>query len=1086
MGRRPFAEAIALAALRLSQQGGSVARRLVLRILSLVLALSASAAIRAAEPLRITIDAGNDNVELRAGNVATWEETRERVFLFRDKVAIQAGKHILRADRAAVWIAIEPNPDNAPTRGEIYLEGGVAIGSGANTQQTADSAVVRFSTTGIASIQRKSGIEQKNLADIPFYRNANAARQPGVVTATGNGPKNEPESAPREAKASTPFEGIIQPVQGTTTPKAESGAQGGKKGSEPPLFETPVLPLPPVSTRKLKIGNRSANPTFAKYMNMPNGEQIALITGGIKLLAVFPERGNEILDVESDELVVWQKGGKTSELVEAMRDNEGVTQDNDREVELFLSGNVIMRYGMARDPRLSDGSLIEEKVMRADRVYYDVSRSKAIALDADLEMISTGIAEPGHFRGEELWQLSTQEFQAHRANAAASKLPADPGLNLRIRQVTITEEKDQVRRTIFGMPFIDRYTGEQVVGPSRRYKARNTFVEFGGVPVMWFPYLSGDVNDPTGPLESINYRTDSVFGNQYYTTWSLLELLGIKKLPGESWNLMVDYLSDRGPALGTSYDLKADKLFGIEAPFTTRFLAYGMRDEGFDNLGGQRSYSFVPTAYRGRVLFKHVQEYENLSFQGQLSYMSDRNFIEQYYKYDWDIGPNQETFVYWKYQSGIGAATLLAEPNLNRPWVTETQWLPRVDGFWLGQSFFDRITYNTWASAGYANLKTFSLPTSELPTTIDPTTVPSETPIQAGRFDWMQQASVPFSLGALKIDPYATLGMTYYSNDLNGDSRGRVIGGVGARVSLPFSKLYEGIQSELFNVNGIYHKTKLVGNYYSAWSNTPYTTLAQLDRMNDDATMQSVRDIQPWQPTYVENFAGNMLFNSPLYDPRKYALRRLVDTRVDALDSIQVVQAEFRQRWQTKRGYPGQEHTVDYITLDLSGSYFPAKDRDNFGHQVAFLEYDATWAVGDNNGFTSSGWVDPWAFGTRYWNIAAYFTRPDGASLNLSYRHFEPVDSRLATIAVIYRFSPKYAVGFSASYDLSIANNQSNTLSFSRTGTDMTWSVGFSYNAIISNFGFNFSVIPNLLAQKGAASSNSIFGTANNSVYGRQ
>ena len=151
-----------------------------------------------------------------------------------------------------------------------------------------------------------------------------------------------------------------------TVPKLDPvpGAPGGPRVAEPPLFETPPIPLPPVSTRKLKIGNRSANPTFAKYMTMPNGEQIALVTGGIKLLATFPERGNEILDVEADELVVWQTGGKTSELVEAMRDNEGVTQGNDRHIELFMTGNVIIRYGAANDPRLPDGSLIEEKVMR--------------------------------------------------------------------------------------------------------------------------------------------------------------------------------------------------------------------------------------------------------------------------------------------------------------------------------------------------------------------------------------------------------------------------------------------------------------------------------------------------------------------------------------------------------------------------------------------------------------------------------------------------------------------------------------------------------------------------------------------------
>ncbi len=1060
-------------------------RHVVSCILSLVLALCATTAARAADRPRMQIDSGKESLDLRAGDIVTWEENQDRILLLRDGVTFQAGKELIRADRAVVWIPIERIREGVKTRGEIYLEGKVVISEGTELKQAVDQALLRFSTAAI-NASGKGPIEKKVLSDIPLYRNAVAFRKQPTVQLKG--PASQPERPPIEVKKPLPAEGKIQQVQGTNPPKLDPvpGSPGGPPAIEPPLFETPPVPLPPVSTRKFKIGNRSANPTFAKYMNMPNGEQIALVTGGVKLLAIFQDRGNEILDVEADEVVVWQKGGKTSELVEAMRDTEGVTQGNDREIELFLTGNVIIRYGAANDPRLPEGALVQEKVMRADKVYYDVNRHKAIALDADIEMVRGGLADPAHFSGREIHQLSLQEFHTTGANANASKLPADPGLNLNIRNVVFTEEKQQVRRTIFGMPFIDRYTGEEDIGSIRRFKARNTFIELGGVPVMWFPYLAGDVNDPTGPLQALTYQNNSIFGSQFYTTWSLLELIGIKKLPGERWDLMADYLTKRGPAIGTVYNVTGDKLFGVDAPFSTKFLAYGIDDHGHDVLGGNRQNDFVPTQWRGRVQFRHTQEYENLSFQGQLAYVSDRNFIEQYYPYEWLLGPNQETFGYLKYQDGIGAATLLAEPNFNRPWVTETQWLPKVEGYWLGQSFFDRITYNAWGSAAYANMRVFNLPTSEIPSTINPATVPTEIPVQTGRLDLMQQISVPFSLGALRLVPYGNVDLAYYTNDINGDSRGRLYGGVGTRASVPFSKLYDGVHSELLNINGIYHKMTFAGNYYNAWSNTPSSLLPQLDRMNDDAAQQSVRDMRPWQQTYVEGAAGNMLFNSPLYDPRLYAIRRLVDTRADTLDSVQVVQGEIRQRWQTKRGYPGMEHTVDYITFDLSASLFPEKNRDNFGHLVSFVEYDATWAVGDNNGFTSSGWVDPFAFGTRYWNVASYFNRPDGTSLYLSYRSFEPVHSRLITLSLSYIFSPKYQATFSTSYDLGITNNQSNTLNITRTGTDLTWSVGFSYNALINNFGFSFMIVPNLLAQRSLLNPGVGLVGSQSTLYGRQ
>ena len=324
-------------------------------------------------------------------------------------------------------------------------------------------------------------------------------------------------------------------------------------------------------------------------------------------------------------------------------------------------------------------------------------------------------------------------------------------MNLRIRRITLTEEKEQVRRNIFGIPFIDRYSGEEQIGSVRRFKARNTFVELAGVPIMWFPVSRGRPERPNRAAAGLNYRADSILGSQFYTTWSLLELLGIKKLPGERWDLMLDYLSKRGGAIGTVYDVKGDKLFGVDAPFKTNLLAYGIHDKGFDVLGGLRQNAWVPPGWRGRVKLRHVQDYEDFSFQGQVSYLSDRNFLEQYYKYEFDGGPNQETFAYLKYQSGIGAATLLAEPNFERPFVTETQWLPKVEGYWLGQSIFDRITYNTWGSAAYADLQVFNLPASEIPSTVNPALIPTEVPVQTGRVDWMQEISVPFSLGALRL-----------------------------------------------------------------------------------------------------------------------------------------------------------------------------------------------------------------------------------------------------------------------------------------------------------------------------------------------
>ena len=89
-----------------------------------------------------------------------------------------------------------------------------------------------------------------------------------------------------------------------------------------------------------------------------------------------------------------------------------------------------------------------------------------------------------------------------------------------------------------------------------------------------------------------------------------------------------------------------------------------------------------------------------------------------------------------------------------------------------------------------------------------------------------------------------------------------------------------------------------------ARSSEPYTRFPQLDRLNDDVTDQSLRDFKPWMPAFLPT-SGYFLATSRLFDPQVYAIRRLVDNRIDTLDSIDVFQGDVRQRWQTKRGYPG-------------------------------------------------------------------------------------------------------------------------------------------------------------------------------------
>lgn len=937
----------------------------------------------------------------------------------------------------------------------------------------------------------------------------------GPVTSTANQPAQpvqpmQPQPVPPSAPGSpgVPADGPPpmllqpeplprpQPLPGSPGQTVPPGAPGVPAMPSAPGVGQPIAGLNPSQRPIIRIQPRSSTKIEFIGQRRENDELAVLITGGVSVLILDQQRV-PLADIQADRVVLWTRG-TLSDVFRDINTDDGSSRDK----ELYLAGNVAIRTRSSQpvatpsQPIPTPGQAAPKQmsqVLRADEVYFNATRNTAIAVTGELEVRREGVPDPIIFRADELIQLSQTKFQAIRAEVLSSRLPSDPGLKVFITEATY-EERMIENRNIFGLRY--RALDGAFVPETRKQRiisGRNFWLEVLDVPVFYFPFVRLDADRPFGPLQSVAFTQDRIFGTQLYLTFNTFDLLGLVPPEGSRWTVDLDYLSERGPAVGT--DLRYGQvvpwyLNRPRNPLTgqEQYTYFGglrgfyINDIGEDILGGNRGgpalgrepFGFIPNLNqlphprdRGRLFFNDYRELPfDLTLQMQLAYISDRNFIEQFYKNEWDFGPNQETFAYLKQQRENWAWTILAEPNLDRGWITETVWLPKVEGYLLGQSIFDLFTYNLRASAGYANLRTPNAP--------PPPILDTEQAIHTGRFDLWQEIALPFYVGPVKVAPYGIVDLTYYTDTLGpggtpgglalpGDARGRFYGGGGLRASLPFSRLYPDVVSDLFDLNGIYHKLTVAGNYFAAYSDTPLSILPQLDRLNDDTTDQAIRDITP-QQINLNSVNGLALSTSPIFNPQLYAIRRLVNWRTDTLDSIQVLQTDFRQRWQTKRGFPGQQHVVDWLTLDFSASIFP-NSNDNFGENVAFLEYDLQWNIGDRTSFVSSGWFDPFNIGARYFNFGVNLNRTDRTSFFVGYRQTDPLLSKAVTTAVTYVFSPKYAITGSATYDFGIQQSLSNSLMFTRIGTDLTVSIGVTYNALVNNFGFTFMVVPNVIAQ---------------------
>jgi hypothetical protein len=1027
---------------------------------------------------------------LNADAMTTWSEGSRRVVLLVGKVYIEQGTVQIRMKQAVVWIDEEKKRQTGVYGVDIYGEGEVHIEDGPKSGE-GNRTLVDLSTRGeikLRSYQNKV-VEQAQPQD-PLYRRALALRfpqqqppasPPAVIQRTsyeesvaprspGGVPATPVQDTPRvplpwpppasPSDATPP--GPAAPVPPTLPPGTPILPPGTPPPAPPPTMPplvppapvpagppvqaAPPLPPPPPPRpasgppRQISIVPRSGVPIQEKSFPLPNGETAVVVTGGIILTVRSTEGRVGLVDIEADRLVFWSKGD-TEKLFNNLRSPQG---EQSKALEFYLAGNVEIR----------EQSTKENRLLRANEVFYDAGRNTAVALLADLEFRQRGILEPLHVRGEEIDELAPGQFQIIRGEVFASRLPSDPGLKIDVAEATIRENRVS-RTSIFGRPIIDRRTGQPEYETQELFDGKSLIFKVENVPFFYLPYLKGDANEPFGPLKNLNFNYNRIFGFQTFLTLDMYELLGVSKVPGTRWDLEADYLTARGPALGTNYDYIGKDLLGIPNAYIGQVKAYVIDDTGKDILGGLRDGQPHPEE-RGRFLWRqNIQDLPyGFTVQTQISYLSDMNFLEQYYKREFDQDPNQDTYLYVKQQQNNWAWTGLVEPRI-RNWVTETESLPRVDGYLLGESFFDLFTYNVHGSAGYFQLK----PTTEPPPPVEVTQMSDST----GRFDLNQEISLPFYAGPVKVAPYAILDLTYYTQDLTGSDQGRVYGAGGVRASLPMSRLYPDVHSLVWNLDGIYHKILFSGNYFNAKSNVSHLLLPQLDMLNDDATDESLRFIKPLEPS-INPAHGTALALSPVFDPQLYAIRRLVDNRIDTLDTVEVFQFDVLQRWQTKRGYPGQEHIIDWMTLNLSGSFFPHSQRDNFGENFAFLEYQYDWNIGDRTALTSTGWFDPETNGPRVFTIGAFLNRTDRTSFFLGFRELYPVNSQAVTGAATYIFSPKYAITASSTYDFGSTGALANSLVLTRMGSDLQVSLGVTYNAVLNTLGVTFEIVPNLVA----------------------
>jgi hypothetical protein len=488
--------------------------------------------------------------------------------------------------------------------------------------------------------------------------------------------------------------------------------------------------------------------------------------------------------------------------------------------------------------------------------------------------------------------------------------------------------------------------------------------------------------------------------------------------------------------------------------------------------------------FRDRIFWDHRQHLvggplDDWTVQAEVGWLSDRTFLEEYYEDEWDNNKDQLTGVRLKRTFDNQSFSIEANARIN-DFFTQTQWLPRLDHYWLGQSLIgDNLTWFEHSSAAYANIGVASTPTNpqlasefnllpwEQDSAGNPISGNGERLLTRQEIDW------PIDAAPFKIVPYGLGELGDWGEDINGNRFQRAMGQAGVRASIPFWYADPTVRDAIFNLNGLAHKVIFDVQASVTGSNQDLHRFPLYEELDDD----SIEDFR--RRLFFSPFGGKLAGTyytpgapstiNPKFDPRFYALRYGLEDWVtspsdEIADDMAAVRTGMHHRLQTKRGAPGEEHIVDWVTFDANATWFPNPNRDNSGAAVGLLDYDFRWNIGDRTSILSDGYADTFGDGLKTASIGLLLNRPARGNFYIGFRAADGIFvADVLSTTINYRMTDKWIGSATSSVDFGPTGNIGQIFSFTRIGESLLATMGASVDSSKGSVGVHFLVEPRFL-----------------------
>ena len=729
------------------------------------------------------------------GDVAfTYQQGKREIWVIRNNCQLlQSGRPIAEAAGMSLWLEYDQRPVAGGTNGSycltIYMEGQV---------KAAPSLSKGFIN------QKENGAQSSDPNDYVWLGEFLLFNRPQI---TVNVKRSTPGSMPdlywraercrelqekRETTAATKINSILSdqkmqaaavyaPVGQNATSIVDS-AGNYELGSASDEWGASVTQIPLGSgQRRIKVYPRNDSAANTSWKQYPETNQsVACITGGVTVV-IDSDQSADSLEISTDKLVIWTTG------LEAL-DLDGVRPHSaEQPIEFYMEGNIVFRHG--------------DRTVRANRMFYDLKNNRGTILNTEITTPAEGYDGLLRVNADTVHQLNQREFYAKNAYITSS-LMGKPSYRIQMDDVFIEDSVTEEIDPATGLRKIDA-NGVPVSKHQQYINGKNTSVYVSDTPIFRWPSMRTRLERPTPYLSSLRVGSDSVYGFQMFTGWNAYELFNCINPPeGTDLTLHLDPFSNRG--IGHGADFKFDRYFDyglFSGPIKGNIDFWGIYDWGKDNLGEGRRSVEPEVKYRYKLFGNFVHQFSNgLELTGEVGLISDRDFMEEYYRDDWYTKPTPKTRIQLRQEIGNFSWDVAVQGKVNN-FYTESQEIPRLSVYWLGESLLgDLLTWYSASTAGLYNLSPGSYP--EAPQNQQFFDYLSwEQGNTGGRFTTRHELDLPFQAGAVKLVPYV-MGEAGWWGASETKSVDRFYGQVGVRASMPMWKAYPCFNSDLFDVHG--------------------------------------------------------------------------------------------------------------------------------------------------------------------------------------------------------------------------------------------------------------------------------------------